>query len=243
MTQLGKPDNEEDLYLARGAEVTPYRPLMQGDIFPAIEIPGVEIDHEFAMIASHPCSMRRGPTLRERLQMLPVTSYPEVPFDQWPEGHFRVFPLPNLDTARQGDHYAALFEEVGMVRSELLTPDSRVACLTERGILLVQQRQIFNGSRADISLSTLEEASAAVLAEVELLEDWTGALTEPRVEAGESLLDVLSDEAISFDAFFGAAPSGETESLREMLKTQHRRPSVRRAVRAEIQRRVATLAT
>jgi hypothetical protein len=242
LTQLGRPESEDDLYLARGDEVEPYRPLLQGDVFSEVFIPGVEIVHEFAVVASHPCSMRRGAVLRERLQLLPVTTYPHVPLDDWPVGHFRVFPLPSLDPARSGHHFAAIYEEVGMVRSSELTPHRRVATLTERGILLFQQRQIFNGSRADISLSTLAKASAAVLAEAELLEDWNAALAAARCEAGEDLLDVLPDEAAAFDAFLSAPASAGSESLRDMLRTEHLRPAVRRAVRAEIARRVAALA-
>lgn len=237
-TQLGRPASEEDLYLARGADVEPFRPVLQGDIFSSVVIPGVDVEHGYAMLASHPCSMRQGASLRPRLQMIPVVTYQDVPFQQWPLSQYRVFPLPHLDPARPSRHFAAMYEEVGMVKAVELTPDRRAACLSERGILLFQQRQIYNASRADISLATLEEASAAVLAEAELLEDWNRALLNRRVETGEEVISALAAEAAEFEAILSSPPEGEDASLRDMLKIQHRRPNVRRVVRREIMRRL-----
>lgn len=45
------------LYLARGGEVSPNRPIFTGDVFSGLVVPGVE-DQEMAMIIAHPCSFR-----------------------------------------------------------------------------------------------------------------------------------------------------------------------------------------
>jgi hypothetical protein len=177
--------------------------------------------------------MRAGPTLREAVKALPVTTYENVPFERWPTSHYRVFPLPDL--AGDGQSYAAYFDWVGMVSSSELLHGRRVACLSERGILLLQQRFTFSDTRAVIGLDTLETAAAAVLAEAELLEEWNERLL-PASESDDAT--VLAAEAEAFDRFL--ATRGEVGlTHREMLKDQHRRPSVRRSVRDEIERRLA----
>lgn len=55
--QLERPESEDELYLARGDEVDHYRPVIQGDVFREVAIPGVS-EHEFAMIITHPCTIR-----------------------------------------------------------------------------------------------------------------------------------------------------------------------------------------
>ena len=45
-----------DLYLARGDEVNPFRPLFTGDIVADAAIPGVQ-DGGKAVVVAHPCSM------------------------------------------------------------------------------------------------------------------------------------------------------------------------------------------
>ncbi|MDQ6782705.1 MAG: hypothetical protein M3063_04540 [Actinomycetota bacterium] len=51
------------LYIARGDEVNPNRPLFTRDVFANVAIPGVE-DQEMAMIVAHPCSFRAGAGVR-----------------------------------------------------------------------------------------------------------------------------------------------------------------------------------
>lgn len=55
---LDKPETDDDLYLARGEEVPPARPLMTGDVFAGITIPGVSDEPAAGMAVTHPCSMR-----------------------------------------------------------------------------------------------------------------------------------------------------------------------------------------
>jgi hypothetical protein len=50
-TNLAQPDDEDDLYLARGEEVEPYRPLMQGDIFKGIALAARPLDKKNAVVS------------------------------------------------------------------------------------------------------------------------------------------------------------------------------------------------
>jgi hypothetical protein len=234
--RLDGPDTADELYLARFDQVGPYRPVMTGDIFQEVTIPGVGLDHEAAMVISHPCNMRAGARLRDRIQMIPIVNYQDVPLQQWTTGgHARVYPLKDLELL-DGDACAARFDETGMVASGELSPEKRVLCLTERGVLLLLQRQIYAQSRAVIALATLEAAVAHVLAEAELLEEWNEELVPSRLTSVSEIGEALELEATEFEAFM--SDEGRDMPLRAALLEQHRRANVRRIVRSEIKRRV-----
>lgn len=224
------------MYLARGEEVDPYRPICQGDVFCEVEIPGLE-QRSDAMVLSHPCAMRAGPRLRAKVTVVPVDEHPSVTFEQWRTGQFRVLPLPQLDLDGDRTH-AAKLEEPTTISSELLELEQRSAILSEGGIVLLQQRYIHNHSRAVIPLEHLHAVSAAVLEEVELQESWNLALVRPAVEAGGDLAALLEQEASAFDELMRSAPD-DGPSLRERLKPPAARASVRRAVHAVIAERSA----
>lgn len=237
--ELERPEATEDLYLARGDEVDPYRPVMQGDVYAGVTIAGVELEYEYAMVIEHPCTMRRGAEIKPRLQMHPVTTYAEVPLETWGRAHLRVFPLPRLDPGRPDVHFAAAFGEIGMVSSAALDTDARVACLSEVGILFLQQRQIFNMARTKVETSTLRESEVHIFEEVELHEDWNRALVPLRVRDGGTVAAALLAEAVEFDTFLqSGAEEGGGESLRRRLSLEFHRASVRRQVRQEIAARV-----
>ena len=232
MPLLG-PENVDEIYAARADEVTSSRPVLTGDVFREIVIPGVGVDHTHAMVISHPCNMRAGPHLRERIQMIPIVSHDEVPLDGWLTGHVRYFMLP--ESGLSIGSCAARFDETGMVPSSDLTPERRAICLSERGILLLLHRLIYSQSRADIDLERLEKAVAHVLAEAELLEEWNEKLLPARRMTESDLVRALAIEAQKFDQFMEATAN---PSLREQLKDQHRRPSVRREARREMATRL-----
>ncbi len=237
-TNLGQPDDDDDLYLARGQEVESYRPPMQGDIYKGIKIPGLEdVDYEYVMVIVHPCTMRAGAQVRARIEVVPVTKYQKVPLRKWPDSHPRVFPLPALVPDEPKEHFAARFDDRGMVPSSALSPDLRIACLSEKGVLLLQQREIFARSRLDVPLDALRDASLPVLVEAELQTDWNEDLARLRIERGEDEREALEAEAVAFDDFM-SAPHG-SGSLRDQLKETHLHAQVRRAVREEIRSRLA----
>jgi hypothetical protein len=124
------------------------------------------------------------------------------------------------------------------VRASDLRFANRIASLSELGVLLLQQRFIANLARVAVKLATLDAASAAVLIEAELMEDWLETLAKSRVKTGEDQAVALADQTRAFDGFLAA---GGASSLRHQLAESATRAAVRRTVRAEIQRRATDL--
>ena len=172
--ELECPDAAEDLYLAATRdEVEASRPVLTGDVFDDVVIPGID-GIGLGIVLTHPCSMRTdGVTLAKRLLMARVSVSGEVPLKKWKMGHFKVMPLPQL----MGEHYWALFEEMGMVESAILRVTNRVACLTPYGINLLQQRFVWFLTRFLAPTHRLSEASEAVFEEVDLCSEWVSEAT------------------------------------------------------------------
>jgi hypothetical protein len=233
---LDSPASEDEIYLARAGEVDPYRPICQGDIFGNVEIPGLA-GRTRAMVLSHPCAMRAGPRLRARVTVAPVSDHQNIPLAEWSTGHLRLMPLPVLDLEQPGQAHAAKLEEPMTIASSNLALEDRLATLSNRGIVLLEQRYIHNHSRASIPLELLYEVSAAVLEELELQESWNLALVRPGVEGGGDLTALLEQEAEAFDQVMLSAHE-DTRSLRELLQTSSERASVRRIVSRAIAERV-----
>jgi hypothetical protein len=225
--ELEYPSSLDELYRARGDDVPLHRPIMSGDIFRDVAIPGVDDPIAFAMVATHPCSMRAGPAINEHLLMLGVVEHRHVANAEW-RGFLRIMPLPGL----VGDDrdYAAKFEFLGRVKASDLSGADRIACLEERGILLLFQRFTHYLTRFAPPTSALEPLMAAVFAEVDLLEEWVTRA----VEGGREPTAATAD----FDAFLTSkpAPGGDVRSLQVQLGMPERRAFVRRTVRGEIAR-------
>jgi hypothetical protein len=201
---LDGPSSVEELYDARGEEVDELRPICQGDIYSGLQMPGFHED-ELVMLIAHPCSLRQGATLRPRLQASPVRGYDKVPLKKW-SGHGRVLPLPDV---LAGPHLATALTETGVVQSADLPGASRVARLSRRGILLLQQRIIYTLAHAVVGLDTLATYSALALDEVELLEDWNEALCGGL--SGAELQRALDQTAHEFEEFMKTGPRNTLE--------------------------------
>lgn len=210
--------------------MSPYRPILQGDVFTEVEIGGLGVQ-DAIIIVSHPCTMRAGVALKPRLQAAKVRQDSQlVDLDEWPTGHFRSMLLPGLDPD-SADHFSAALSEVGIVHSSDLRLDRRKACLSELGIYLLQQRMVFCQTRALIGLDTLAGASQHVLEEAELLEEWIEGLVS---EDGQGLTQAITSAAEEFDTFLSEPAAA---SLRSKLELSRECAGVRRAVRTEIDRR------
>lgn len=226
--ELDSPGSVDALYLERDEPIEPWRPIMTGDVFAGPQVPGCA-EHELVMVLAHPCSLRQGVTLVERVQSLPVGRHAAIALQAW-KGHYRVMPLPELRGQDSGP-YAARLTEFGMVAGDELDLDRRLCCLTELGIVLLQQRFFHNQSRVKVGRDRLFEASAPVFTEVELWTQWNEQLAEPRVEAGEDRAAVLADEAQAFDTLL-RSEHPEATDLRAALKVARLRSDVRRRVLA-----------
>ena len=216
---LAEPRSAEELYLARGEEVSRARPVLTGDVYADIDI-GPPHDG-FVLLIAHPCSMRGGGgRLRTRIAAAPIRQGQEIPLDQWPEGNFNLFPLPDLFDR---PHSAALLE-LGAAPREALEEGRRIASLSDHGIYVLQQRLVHSLTRVVVGLDTLEAASGHVLAEAELEEEWVEQLAGSDAEA-----EALRSEVSGFQAFFN--------DFRADFKLRERRADIRRTVREEIRAR------
>jgi hypothetical protein len=226
---IDRPANADNLYIERGDPVPPWRPIMAGDVFAGPAIPGV-LDHQFIMVISHPCAMRRGAEMRPRLQALPVIRHQEVPFEDWVDKWFRILPLPTLNEAYPGQHYAARLDETGMVPTDELSLDNRLACLSETGVALALQRFFHCCSRVQVKLSTISAAALAPLEEASLQEEWNEVVASARVQRGDDRADVLQEETRVFqDVLDRPGPLPDTK-LRDGLHSAIEAVTVRRIV-------------
>jgi len=182
------------------------------------------------MVVSHPCSMRRGAELVPRLQALPVSAYQDVPFDDWRDKFFRRFPLPALRSGDQAN-FAADLTEIGMIPTEELSLDHRVACLSEKGIVLGLQRLFHCMSRVKVDLNTLATHAQPPLEEAALLEEWNESLAPLQIETVDDRAGVLAAEAVRFDGLMSTPVPGGTAAVRDGLAIPAERAAVRRRVR------------
>lgn len=233
MSDLSAPSSASSLYLARSEELEPLRPVLQGDVFREIDIPGVDrAEDNLAMVVGHACSIRAGAHLRSHLLVARVRRTAPLPLDQWAVGHYREMPLPEL--AGPDSHFAAVFDECGRVPSAELTSPRRIACLDRHGIVLLQQRIAFHHTRVSVGLGRLHEVSAGVFEEVDLLEDWLREFVDDGdPEPGAQ----VRREEEAFDAVLRTVRDGR--DLRSWLEEPSARASVRRAVREAIRFRHA----
>jgi len=226
------PASSDRLYLVRGVDVDPYRPIVSGDVFNGRN-ESLEAEHDMLMVVSHPCSMRAGAHLRPRLQVAPVVAHRKLSVDEWRTGSYKVMPLPDL---RDDASFAASFDLNAPIKTEELDLAERVCCLSEYGILVLYQRHIRHLTRLEVGVRNLEPVTRAVLTEIELQDEWNQGLARPRVEASEELETVLREEENAFDTFMGSEGTGGL-TLREELANPYLHASVRRAVAVEIERR------
>lgn len=219
---LESPGSAEDLYLAASPDEVPAaRPIMTGDVFESLAIPGLS-EPGMAIVLTHPCSMRSdGVQLADRLLLGQVRPGTRIPLEKWATGHYRVMPLPGL----LGGHFVASFDEIGLVASNEILTARRLACLTPYGANLLQQRLVWYLTRFVAPTHRLAEATGAVFEEADLCEEWVAR----RSEMG----DLPGDAAVSFHEWIrGQDASGV--SRQALLAEPQRRAGLRRDMRRQL---------
>jgi len=216
---------EQDLLYDERGEVSPTRPLLQGDVFSGVVLPGFGDEVRMVQIVAHPCAMRSGPDLAPRITVAPVEAYRRVSGRAW-NGNLRVMPLEALI---QSEHFAAKFVDVTACPADLLTRGNRVASLTNRGIYVLQQRLVKHYTRLELGLDVLKRESAPVLMEAELQWDWLDAvLTQDELDD-----DNIEAEATVFDAWL----SDGDPRRRDLIRNEVDHADLRReAARAQKER-------
>ncbi|MDQ6782704.1 MAG: hypothetical protein M3063_04535 [Actinomycetota bacterium] len=142
----------------------------------------------------------------------------------WTKRFFDRMPLPDLE----GDDFrAAHFNDVGQAVTSDLGAARRVACLSEVGINILQQRLTFHLTRVEVPTNLFNQEFAHTMEEADLLEDWVDTLTD----AGWS----KASAEIRFETFLRS----RTPTLRDELLDAQARSHVRTACRREAVRLVA----
>lgn len=220
-------------YRANDEPAPDTRPLAQGDVLRAVTLPGGQ-ELGLAMIVAHPCSMRQGGKLRDRLVVAEVVPHQNVPLRKWPTDFFDYFPLPELEES--GRPVSVYFHHLHSIDTSQLESCERVAVLTEYGQMVLLQRWIHHMARLVVDPQELAELIVPVQNELSLQMDW--------VEAGLDAVPVAADERAErimqlggeFQNFLGK-PSEPTSLRRRLGNGEHDRVYVRKAVQAEIKRR------
>jgi hypothetical protein len=226
MTDREVPSSPEQLYEDVGDALIA-RPLLQGDVFHDVVVPGFGQDGDIVMITQHPCSMRAGASLRKRLTVAIVRRRKApVTASQW-QGHGSVMLLPNLFGG--GVDYEADFRDTGAVLSENLHRSQRLAALTNYGVCVLQQRLVFYLTRLTVDLTTLADAFEDIAAETELQWEWAEAALSAAAKDADT--EVVLDEAGRKFAEY----LDENGRERRLLLTQpETRVDIRRQVRREM---------
>lgn len=204
------------LYDERG-DVSRARPLLQGDVFNGVVLPGFGDEPQMVQIVTHPCAMRTGADLTPRITVAPVVPHQPITGSGW-NGSLRVMPLANLV---DGNSFATRFVDVTAAPAELLTRERRIASLSHRGIYVLQQRLIKHYTRVEMPLELLRRESVAVLTEAELQWHWVEeVLTDRELEDDEA----IDAEAKLFDTWLGEG----TPSRRTLLRDEINYTALRR---------------
>lgn len=220
----------ESLYDERG-NVSWARPLLQGDVFDGIVLPGFGDQPMKVQIINHPCAMRTGANLAPRITVAPVEPHRLVIGQRGWDGNLRVMPLPELIDEK---HFAAKLVDVTAAPAELLTRPRRIATLSHQGIYILQQRLIKHYTRVEMPLELLRRESAAVLTEGVLQWDWIEDVLTEAQQADESAIEA---EAKVFDTWLGEGDPSRRELLRDEIHHTDVRKQAQRAARDRSQAR------
>lgn len=240
--ELETPRDVGDIYLARADEVEVYRPIVTGDVFSGVHIPGVDdTEKNLAMVVTHPCSMRgANGRLNDKVTFARVSEFDPFPLRAWPKLHQKKMPLPELLAPGDAAFFLTELEEAGRVRTSDVAYDRRIACLSDFGIMLMLQRLVFSHTREIVDINTLTQVVEHVLEEVRLLEEWNQEII-PNTQGDADINVRLREEGAAFDALLSQSRTdegGNDYTLRGDLLQQPRRAGVRRTVREAIRMRI-----
>jgi hypothetical protein len=202
--------------------------MMQGDVFDNVMVPGLDDNPMTVMVATHPCSMRRGVALADRIAVIPVNKYEKINEITW-QRHMNVMPLPDL--RNDGKPYAGDFRQVSSVRSGELDLGRRISAFSAKGFLILHQRSISFWTRFKVPLEDLAQESARILTETELQRDWAEEALLKNEE--RPTLDVVRESERDFHAWLDENDRERRDKLKEV--TNH--ASLRRESRKELTKR------
>lgn len=223
------------LYYSRGEDNSSYRPVLTGDVYENLLLPGSTGTerNRTVIILQHPCSMRtNGVDLVWHILAAEVTKHKPLTPQEWAGGNFRLMPLPDLYpevTSGKRDQ-AANFVNLYTLTPTQLESATRVASLSEFGINLLLQRWVHYSARVIVPTFQFQEATAGFCMEADLLEEWCEALSDgdsPQAihEAGTECMTWLREDRGGY-TYQGMPQDSQTRS------------AVRRAMRKEMKQRI-----
>lgn len=216
MVALESPNAEDALYAARGEDVSlfSHRPRFTGDV--------LKQNGEVALVLQHPCAIRRGLQLVDRLLMASVV--PEqggIPRD-WSKGSFKKFFLPRVFDGP--DVYAADFTSPVIWTSTQVQEAERIAILSALGVNLLLQRWVHHNSRVVVSTSRFNDVISGPFEEADIV----GEVCDDLVFGGGSLTRA---EALIDDWLSDGHPAGSDR--RSALSDPQHRASIRQQARVQ----------
>ena len=194
-----------------------YRPIGPGDVFR-----GVTLDHLAApfsgavMVVGHPCSLRRGLVLQADLPVAPLVEQ-GVPTRRHASTD-RLLPVRKLLPPGSETHHVVDLTLATTIPADRLDMAQRCACLSNAGIVALQQRVVGNLVRVKVPPGMITKHCRGPLTELELWKDWRAEI----VDAG---LDAESRDK-EFDGFMRQRSGFGTLSWREAIaEHEHARGS------------------
>lgn len=226
MGRLEDPTDPDRMYLDEPGIVPIARPLVFGDVLRDVPCSRGGDPFPLVMLMSHPCSMRSGTVLRERIVVAGISDgpYPGKKSEKWANKHYDFMPLFGLPDAPEIQ--AVALGELHAASSADLDVSKRVLALSNFGVSVLLQRWIYQLSRDPVPLQDLEEFVAPILAEVEMQEEWCQTALD--VAGGdEDPADVLGRGTQRVQELLGKPGSG---GLRDQLADPASRADVRRQI-------------
>lgn len=221
---LAAPGSDDELW-DLDDEALQLRPYMTGDVF--VDVDDGDDEAVTVMIIGHPCVIRgsRGKLARRVPCCVVKQMQEDLPYDEWPERGFHLFPLP--DAAGLGERYAAYLLEWRSVRYGELSRDRRRTTMTDRGVYVLLQRFTHAITRCAPVLADFEAAAVREMREAELEYEWVAGLTADPTEAS-----AVNEQVRAFHTFL------DEEGHRHLLRQEGGDGRLRAIVRAEIKRRL-----
>jgi hypothetical protein len=206
---------EADALYDERADVSWARPLLQGDVFDNVVLPGFGDEPMKVQIVNHPCSMRTAP----------VHPHARIAGQKAWDGNMRLMPLPEL---ADGQNYATRFVDVTAAPVELLTRAARIASLTNVGIYVLQQRLVKHYTRIEPELELLRKKSSPVLVEAELQQDWVEEVLSDEELADDDAVDA---ESQAYDNWMSEDDQARRKLLQQEVNHTDMRKQARRAAK------------
>ena len=215
--KLETPAQGEGIYLVQGDDIGElrYRPAFTGDVFRLQ-------DGRNVALVQHPCAMRNGAQLAEKLLICRVLPYTQgIPAD-WSTGNFKRSFLPDLD----GSNHTIEFVDLDVISRSELDAAERAAILSVRGVNLLVQRWIYHNSRVIIMTSTINAQTSGPYDEADLAGDACRELVDAGQDPQAAMLLV--------DDWLGSVPDGGTDDRRRMLTDPQQKSAVRSSLRRQV---------